>query len=105
MAFDSISLREVLLMNTHPVLSIVTERIRGRSSATRAEYLSRLDSARSKGPIRKDLACTNLAHGFAAAPAGDKIMLREAARPNIAIVSSYNDMLSAQQPSERSPAI
>jgi len=92
-------------MNTHPVLSIVTDRIRRRSSATRAEYLSRLDSARSKGPIRRDLACTNLAHGFAAAPTGDKIMLRELARPNIAIVSSYNDMLSAHQPFERFPAI
>ena len=92
-------------MSLHPVLSSVTERIRDRSAATRTAYLSRLDKARSKGPIRKALGCTNLAHGFAAAPAGDKILLREIHRPNLAIVSSYNDMLSAHQPFERFPAI
>ena len=32
-------------------------------------------------------------------------MLREIDRPNVAIVSSYNDMLSAHQPFERFPAI
>ena len=92
-------------MTIHPVLSTVTDRIRERSAATRAVYLSRLEKARSKGPIRKALGCTNLAHGFAAAPVGDKIMLRENHRPNLAIVSSYNDMLSAHQPFERFPGI
>ncbi|NGO91124.1 MAG: phosphogluconate dehydratase, partial [Halomonas sp.] len=42
--------------------------------------------------------CTNLAHAYAAAPAGDKIWLREQRSPNLAIVSAYNDMLSAHQP-------
>src|SRR5258706_8207424 len=92
-------------MNLHPVLSAVTERIRTRSADTRSTYLARLDEARGKGPIRKGLACTNLAHGFAAAPAGDKILLREVQRPNVGIVSAYNDMLSAHQPFERFPAI
>ena len=87
------------------VLAAVTERIRRRSLSTRADYLSRLEAARSNGPIRTALGCTNLAHGFAAAPSGDKIMLRESQRPNIAIVSAYNDMLSAHQPFERFPAI
>ncbi|MES1163261.1 MAG: dihydroxy-acid dehydratase, partial [Rhizobacter sp.] len=71
----------------------------------RAAYLARLEQARSRGTTRQALGCTNLAHGFAAAPAGDKIMLRELRQPNIAIVSSYNDMLSAHQPFERFPAI
>jgi phosphogluconate dehydratase len=92
-------------MSLHAVLVAVTDRIRGRSAVTRGAYLSRLEQARGKGPIRKALGCTNLAHGFAAAPAGDKIMLREVQRPNIAIVSSYNDMLSAHQPLERFPEI
>ena len=92
-------------MSLHAVLVAVTDRIRGRSAPTRGAYLSRLEQARGKGPIRKALGCTNLAHGFAAAPAGDKIMLREVQRPNIAIVSSYNDMLSAHQPLERFPEI
>ena len=92
-------------MSLHPVLQAVTDRIRSRSSALRAAYLSRLERARAKGPIRQALGCTNLAHGYAAAPAGDKIMLRELRRPNLAIVSSYNDMLSAHQPFERFPAL
>ncbi|MEJ8827527.1 dihydroxy-acid dehydratase, partial [Variovorax humicola] len=92
-------------MSLHPVLAAVTDRIRIRSVASRSTYLSRLERARAKGPIRQALGCTNLAHGYAAAPAGDKIMLRELRRPNLAIVSSYNDMLSAHQPFERFPAL
>ena len=92
-------------MNIHPVLDQVTKRIQSRSKATRSTYLAYLEQARSKGPIRKALSCTNLAHGFAAAPSGDKIMLRAVERANIAIVSSYNDMLSAHQPFERFPAL
>ena len=92
-------------MPVHPVLSAVTDRIRNRSAATRSAYLSRMERARAKGPLRKALGCTNLAHGFAAAPLGDKIMLREIVRPNVAIVSAYNDMLSAHQPFERFPEI
>ena len=92
-------------MSLHPTLATVTDRIRQRSTATRSAYLDRLEYARAKGPLRRALGCTNLAHGFAAAPTGDKIMLRETHRPNIAIVSAYNDMLSAHQPFERFPAI
>ena len=88
-----------------PMLAAVTDRIRQRSAATRADYLAHLEAARSKGPLRNALGCTNLAHGFAAAPSGDKIMLRESRHPNMAIVSSYNDMLSAHQPFERFPEI
>ncbi len=92
-------------MSLHSVLQTVTDRIRIRSAASRAAYLSRLERARAKGPVRQAMGCTNLAHGYAAAPAGDKIMLREMRRPNVAIVSSYNDMLSAHQPFERFPEI
>ena len=92
-------------MSLHPVLAAVTDRIRIRSAASRTTYLSRLEQARAKGPVRQALGCTNLAHGYAAAPSGDKIMLREMRQPNVAIVSSYNDMLSAHQPFERFPAL
>jgi len=51
------------------------------------------------------LSCTNLAHGFAASDATDKEALRLMRWPNIAIVSAYNDMLSAHQPLERYPAL
>ena len=92
-------------MTVHRMLAEVTDRIRRRSTNSRASYLARLDKARAKGPIRQALGCTNLAHAFAAAPPGDKIMLRELRRPNVAIVSSYNDMLSAHQPFERFPSV
>ncbi|MGB4947320.1 MAG: phosphogluconate dehydratase [Candidatus Competibacter denitrificans] len=92
-------------MAVHPTITAVTERIRQRSAATRAAYLTRIEQARANGPVRKSLSCTNLAHSFAASPADDKAVLRAARWPNIAIVSSYNDMLSAHQPLERFPAL
>ncbi|GAA1016605.1 phosphogluconate dehydratase [Acrocarpospora pleiomorpha] len=90
----------------HPIVHEVTERIRSRGRASRAAYLARVDQAaaelRAEGPARGRLACANLAHGFAAAE-GDKPALRAAVRPGVAIVTSYNDMLSAHQPYETYP--
>jgi len=83
----------------------VTERIRERSRATRPAYLRRIDEAAKAGPLRKSLSCTNLAHGMAALPPEAKARIRDNARTNIAIVSSYNDVLSAHQPFERFPQI
>ena len=86
----------------HPQLLAVTDRIRLRSQATRAAYLQGMDDAARRHPAhmaqRASLGCTNLAHAYAAAPAQDKIWLRQQRQPNLAIVSSYNDMLSAHQP-------
>jgi phosphogluconate dehydratase len=89
----------------HPTLEQVTERIRQRSAGPRSSYLQRLDRAREQGPIRKGLSCTNQAHAFAASPDQDKNWLKLFERPNIGIVSSYNDMLSAHQPLERFPEL
>jgi phosphogluconate dehydratase len=83
----------------------VTARIRERSSAARGDYLARMQAAAVRGTARQGLSCTNLAHGFAASEAGDKAALRQLRWPNLAIVSSYNDMLSAHQPLERYPAL
>ena len=82
----------------HPVLREVTARIVERSAEGRAAYEARLDAAAGQGPMRGQLACANLAHGFAAADPPAKQALRGGAKPNLAIVSSYNDMLSAHQP-------
>ena len=89
----------------HPVVEKVTQRIIQRSRASRQAYLAHLDAARVKGVQRGTLACTNLAHGFAAFPANDKLKLREQKAPSVAIVSSYNDMLSAHQPFEYFPKV
>jgi len=89
----------------HPVVARVTERIAGRSAARRADYLARIaDAGRGNErdgrvrPARTALGCANLAHGFAACAPADKLALRGADAPNIAIVTAYNDMLSAHQP-------
>ena len=92
-------------MSLHPVVSAVTARIVERSRASRAAYLYHLEAACSKDVHRGTLSCTNLAHGFAAFPANDKLKLKQQKSPSIAIVSSYNDMLSAHQPFERFPQL
>jgi phosphogluconate dehydratase len=89
----------------HAVTAEVTERIAERSREGRADYLARMDAARQAGPGRARLTCANFAHAFAATPDDDKARLRNPAAPNIAIVSAYNDMLSAHQPLERFPPI
>jgi phosphogluconate dehydratase len=89
----------------HPVTAEVTARIVERSRDTRADYLERMEAARQAGPGRGKLSCANWAHAFAASPDGDKQRMRDPTAPNVAIVSAYNDMLSAHQPYERFPDI
>jgi phosphogluconate dehydratase len=89
----------------NPVVTEVTARIAARSASTRSAYLERIRAAAAEGPARGDLGCANLAHGLAACGADEKLHLRAAERRNVAIVSAYNDMLSAHQPFERYPSI
>jgi len=89
----------------HARVGEVTERIARRSGEARRRYLERIDHAVSQGPARKKLGCANFAHGFAACGADDKQALRDGAGPNLAIVTAYNDMLSAHQPFERFPEL
>ena len=83
-------------MNT--LIQTVTNNIIERSKPYREVYLQRLNDSDLKGVNRGALGCSNLAHGFAACSQGDKDLLSEEVVPNIAIVSAYNDMLSAHQP-------
>ncbi len=83
----------------HPQLEAVTERVRERSRQSRARYLQQIEQAVAAGPVREQLACTNLAHSYAASADDEKLILRQNHRAsNIAIVSAYNDMLSAHAP-------
>ena len=83
----------------------VTERIIERSRPTRSAYIHRVDDMinRPKGLDRK--GCANVAHAYAAMPANDKLSVTVEKTPNIAIVTAYNDMLSAHQPYEPYPGI
>ena len=89
----------------HDRVRTVTERIRERSRDLRQDYLTRMEQAASRQSTRSSLSCTNLAHGFAASDPTDKEALKQLRWPNLAIVSSYNDMLSAHQPLERYPTL
>ncbi len=81
----------------------VTQRIAQRSAATRQRYLAQIAAAGEEGPRRRALGCANQAHGFAACGVSDKAELRAGEGGNLAIVTAYNDMLSAHQPYERYP--
>ncbi len=83
----------------HSVLAEVTKNVIERSKKSRDKYLKRVDAAIEQGgPYRTQLACGNLVHGFAACGPNDKADLSADIKANIAIISSYNDMLSAHQP-------
>ena len=56
-------------------------------------------------PRRAGLGCANQAHGFAACGPEQKVALRGRERAQLAIISAYNDMLSAHQPFEAYPEI
>ena len=81
----------------------VTDRIRERSADRRAAYLDTIARSAEDGPRRAHLSCGNQAHAYAAMD--DKADMAMTARPNIGIVTAYNDMLSAHQPYETYPAL
>jgi phosphogluconate dehydratase len=83
----------------------ITERIIARSIDTRAAYFAKIESEKSGTVHRASLSCGNLAHGFAACGKDDKSSLRGLHHSDIAIISAYNDMLSAHQPYETYPAV
>ena len=90
----------------HAQIQQVTERLIERSRPTRQRYLAMMAAAASEGPQRGKLQCANFAHGVAGcASVEDKQRLRLMNEANVAIVSAYNDMLSAHQPYEHFPEI
>jgi phosphogluconate dehydratase len=88
-----------------PAVAAVTHRIAERSRVSRAAYLARVDAAihRPRGVDR--MGCANVAHAFAALPGADKLRIVTERAPNLAVVTAYNDMLSAHQPYESFPAL
>ncbi len=78
-----------------PVLEAVRARIEARSAESRAAYLERLARMRRDMPPRRKLSCGNLAHAAAACSSNEKLKVASGSAPNLGIVTSYNDMLSA----------
>ncbi|MND56936.1 Phosphogluconate dehydratase [compost metagenome] len=90
---------------THPVITEVTRRIRERSVARRQAFLARIQRQTEQGKTRASLSCGNLAHAVAASSCDDKGRILDMTRANVAIVTAYNDMLSAHQPYQGYPDI
>jgi phosphogluconate dehydratase len=89
----------------HPVLQAVTRRIAERSTPLRQAYLAQIDALgrRARGSDR--MGCANVAHAVAALPADDKMRIVAERAPHLAVVTAYNDMLSAHQPYEAFPPL
>ena len=81
----------------HVVLEEVTAALEARSALRRERYLQRLQQAAERPP-RQHLGCSNLAHALAAQPEDARLIIKQGGAPHIAIVSSYNDLLSAHRP-------
>ncbi|MFN4059233.1 MAG: phosphogluconate dehydratase [Paracoccus hibiscisoli] len=90
-------------MTLHAMIDRVTDRIRERSHDSRTAYLAKIARAAQDGPARAHLSCGNQAHAYAAMD--DKTDMATTRKPNIGIVTAYNDMLSAHQPFERYPDV
>ena len=86
----------------HPAVERVTQRIIDKSKDSRLRYLELMEREGERHPDRNALSCSNLAHGFAAS-LEDKPAIASGRAANLAIVTAYNDMLSAHQPYGRYP--
>ncbi|MFN4113222.1 MAG: phosphogluconate dehydratase [Sphingomonadaceae bacterium] len=80
----------------------VTQRVIANSRASRSAYLDLIAREADSQGDRNAVSCSNLAHAYAGA-LDDQAALVAAKGPNIGIVTSYNDMLSAHQPYGRYP--
>ena len=87
------------------VIQQVTDRIRERSLESRTIYLDRIALAKGQGVNRNRLGCSNLAHAMAPMEENEKTSLSEMQSPNIAIITAYNDMLSAHEPYKLYPTL
>jgi len=92
-------------MDVNHRIAEVTRRIVERSQPSRSRYLEALSASIRTAPHREARGCANQAHGFAACTSHDKAVLRQGGSGNIAIITAYNDMLSAHQPYERFPEL
>lgn len=87
------------------IVKKITDRIIEKSKPTRAAYLNQMIAAEGSILTRSELSCGNLAHAFAACSQVEKDGLTKTVLPNLAIVSAYNDMLSAHKPYETYPEL
>jgi len=94
-----------MLTKTDERLLAITAKIEERSHKSRSVYIKRMQDSHQRGVARGSLGCSNFAHAIAPCEAHEKANLEAMQRENIAIVSAYNDMLSAHQPFVTYPSL
>lgn len=82
----------------HKTVETVTHRIIEQSKKNRNAYLKRVHEAKGEGVFRKKLPCSNFAHDLAGCAEGCRSQMLDDSAPNIGIITSSNDMVSAHQP-------
>ncbi|MBC3621258.1 phosphogluconate dehydratase [Vibrio metschnikovii] len=82
---------------TQPLLLQVAERIAQRSRELRHAFLTRTAQQLAAGKGKASLSCGNLAHAIAASCQSEKSHILDLTKSNLAIITAYNDMLSAHQ--------
>ncbi|MFM2125981.1 MAG: hypothetical protein RL328_2432 [Acidobacteriota bacterium] len=88
-----------------PAVARVTDRVRERSRTLRETYLRRLRALAGRPRATDKMGCANVAHAFAALPTPDKLRVLQQRAPNVGIVTSFNEVLSAHQPYEHYPSL
>lgn len=87
----------------HPVVARITDRIIERSRPGRQRYLDLMErEAEAHADRSHRMGCSNLAHAYAGA-LDDQGTMAFTRAGNLAVVTAYNDMLSAHQPYGRYP--
>ena len=96
-------------MTINKIIKNVTDKIIKRSASTRSLYLEKIiEMEDSSDSDRLNIACSNMAHATASSPESEKGNIYGKSKKlnaNIAIISAYNDMLSAHKPYESYPKI
>jgi len=82
---------------TRSIIKKITARIKTRSDTLRQQFERKIAQQAQQGKGRRHLSCGNLAHAVAAATTDEKQKILDFTKSNIAIISAYNDILSAHQ--------
>ncbi|HQS32874.1 MAG TPA: phosphogluconate dehydratase [Polaromonas sp.] len=90
-------------MALHSTVANITARILERSRPTRTAYLAQLHAAATRARSTDRMGCANLAHAVAGMPLDDRFKVVTERAPNVAIITAYNDMLSAHTPLKNYP--
>jgi phosphogluconate dehydratase len=83
----------------------VTQNIINRSKDSREVYLKRVEELSLKDVNRSLMGCSNIAHTIAPMNKEEKKLMQDMKSANIAIITSYNDMLSAHEPFKLFPPL